>query len=201
MRAEAAPRRKSAASAFIAAEVTREVRARLGKVQEALRASRPDVIWVKPDHLHLTLRFLGPVEPGQFKRVQSALTEGLKAHRPVAVSLQGVGAFPSRRSPWVIWVGVQDGSAGLRRIHEAVDLALRRLGFPKEERVFLPHLTLGRLRSGKNREGLVAALERANAQPLGQMVVNRVDLIESEVRTSGTRYAVVKSFPLKPAMG
>lgn len=187
-------------TSFISAEVSREVRERLAKLQQALRASRPDVIWVKPEHLHLTLRFLGPIESSQLKRVQSALGEGLKAHRPVAVLLQGVGAFPSLRSPWVIWVGVHDGSAGLRRIHEAVDLALRRLGYPKEERVFLPHLTLGRLRSGKNRDGLVAALESANTQALGQMVVNRVDLIQSEIQSAGTRYAVIKSFPLKPAM-
>jgi 2'-5' RNA ligase len=200
IRAKAAPRHKVGLSSFVSAEVTREVRARLAKVQEALQASRPDVVWVRPEHLHLTLRFLGRLEGSQLKRVQAALSEGLRAHRPVAVALQGVGAFPSLRSPWVIWVGVHDGSAGLRRIHEAVDLALRRLGFPKEERVFLPHLTLGRLRSGKNREGLVAALASANAKSLGQMVVNRVDLMQSEVRSSGPRYVVVKSFPLRPAM-
>ncbi len=103
----------------------------------------PGAKWVSAGQLHLTLRFIGEVDNGTFADIAEALSEVAAA--PFAMRLEGVGHFPPRGAPRVLWAGVGDG-APLARLHHKIEAQLRRLGLPPDRRKFAPHVTLARLR-------------------------------------------------------
>jgi 2'-5' RNA ligase len=103
----------------------------------------PGVRWLPPEQLHLTIRFIGEVDDARLAAIRQGLTGTLPA--PFACRLQGVGRFPARGSPRVIWVGVQ-AEAGLMCLAETVEARLQALGISPEERPFSPHITLTRLK-------------------------------------------------------
>lgn len=124
---------------FVAVDLPPDVKAGLAALGQGL----PGVRWLAPDHLHLTLRFIGEVED----TVAAAIREGLHGvgGAPFDCRLHGVGAFPPRGRPRVLWAAVQ-AEAGLPRVQAALEEALRRLGLAPEDRKFVPHITLARLK-------------------------------------------------------
>lgn len=111
------------------------------KALSALGQGLPGVRWLRPEHLHLTIRFIGEVDEVVFATIREGLTgEGLA---PFACHLQGVGYFPPRGRPRVIWAGVH-AEAGLFALQARVESDLRRIGLPPEEKKFVPHITLAR---------------------------------------------------------
>lgn len=180
--------------AFIAIEMPTAVRAELGLVADVLAGQAPErsVRWVKPELLHLTLRFLGDTAVAKLPAITTALDQvGRQAVR-FTLHLGKPGCFPNPQRPRVIWVGLDGDKKPLLALKQALDRALMPLGWAVEERPFQAHLTLGRVNDGRQATGLDWGTEvRKLAVP-----VTAVHLIESQLQRSGPVYTVRHSSKL-----
>ena len=187
------------ARAFVAVNLPAQVCAHVGAAQARLKGLGADVKWVAPDTFHFTLKFLGEVDRANLDSIAQALQSALDGAEAFRVSLRGLGAFPNAGRPRVIWVGLQEGREQLHELAERVESALVPLGFERETRPFGGHLTLGRVRSPQGAQRLAEALAEPPQQALGSMCVERVALMESELRREGARYTALREFALEAA--
>jgi 2'-5' RNA ligase len=178
--------------AFFAAELSPDARERAGEAIELLRAALAgDVRWVDPDNLHLTVKFLGNVEPDRLPKLAERVGAKLMRESPFEVELAGLGAFPSARAARVVWLGVVAGASPLARLARKADAAAGRLGLPRDRRPYRAHLTLGRLRSPAR-----VPLERVVPPEPVSFPVAEVVLFESRLSPSGSTYVPLARLPL-----
>ena len=182
--------------AFIAVNLDPNLRAALARVQDRLKATRADVGWVRPENLHLTLKFLGQVEEGRIGAIREAVATAATGCGPVRLIFQGLGAFPRPREARVVWIGLSHGAEALAALQARIEEQLESLGFAREARPFTAHLTLGRVRGPAHREQLARALTEAPAEALGEMLLDRLELMKSDLSVGGARYSILQSFPL-----
>jgi 2'-5' RNA ligase len=189
--------------AFFAVNLASEVRGRIGEVEESLRSTlRGEPIgWVRPEILHLTLRFLGETPHDQLEAVRQAAENAARTWSAFRLALRGLGCFPEARRPRVIWVGVSEPSGALARIASDLESIARSSGFKPETREFRPHLTLGRVRDRLSPEGLgaLSAALKAHAQTdFGVSFVDAVHLMRSQLRPAGPEYTPIVALALSP---
>ena len=178
--------------AFVAIELPDHVRQVLAELIE--RMSRADVRGlraVRPEGIHLTLKFLGPTDTAQVEPVVAAIERVCQTHRAFDLVLGGPGAFPSPTSPRVLWTGVESPGSELIALQRDVEASLVGLGFPRDERRFSPHLTLARFREGtpvEDRRKAAEALFSTDVQPGTRMSVDGLNLIKSTLLPAGAVY-------------
>ena len=180
---------------FIAINIPDDVRAAIGEFQGTLREHRADVKWVRPESIHITLKFLGDVEATRIKKIARSIDETVKDVEPFAVSVQGVGTFPNDRRPRVLWVGVRTGADILSDVAARIDGALSGLGFQKEKRRYSAHLTLGRVRSTKGIEAVVRGMRDLGFETK-QFDVAEIDVMKSVLQRTGAVYSVLERIKL-----
>ena len=185
--------------AFIAMTLPETVRASLATLQRTLAESRADVKWVKPEHLHVTMKFLGEITEEQRRAVEAMLRQVASSIQPFPLSLRELGAFPSMRAPRVIWVGIEEGKEPLVRLAEGIEREGAAAALQKEERPFAAHVTLGRVRSPKGHQALVQALSEATWTPPPPWTANHVTLYESVLSSSGPTYSSLAEVPVGSA--
>jgi 2'-5' RNA ligase len=176
---------------FIAAELPADVKAELVAIQARLRRANPPVVWVAPEAMHLTLRFLGDTSAALIPGLEAALRASLAPHAAMNLRLSGVGAFPNDRRPSVVWAGVGGAVAALGRAQASIEAAIGGLGVAPEPRPFHPHLTLGRVRrdAGHDQRARLGDAIRALPPPAPlTWSVERVVLFRSELRREGPVY-------------
>jgi RNA 2',3'-cyclic 3'-phosphodiesterase len=149
------------------------------------------VRWIKPDNIHLTLKFLGDVREEALGNLCAPLEEICAKYEPFDVRLVGLGAFPSARRARILWTGVDAGSDQLRTLAADIDAVFASLGFEREKRSYAPHLTLGRIRG---RPASFALLSGAGDH-LG-FRAHRVELVESTLTPEGALYRTIRAFAL-----
>jgi 2'-5' RNA ligase len=182
---------------FVAVLLPDAVRARLAAMVAEIRSRGPALAWVKADNLHLTLRFLGTLEPVVLARAQEAMrvaTASVGTSFPV--ELGGLGSFPARGAPRVVWAGVVAGGERLVALHAALEAALEARGIPGEGRAFHPHITLARARAGRGGARLEAVL--GPGPRFGRLEVEALHLMRSDLGPGGSRYSVLADAPLGP---
>lgn len=130
--------------AFVAIDLPEAHRRQLAAHLKACAQIAPAYRWVPPENLHLTLRFLGGLEPAALAQLRSEL--GAVRGQPFQIALDGRGAFGPRRAPRVVWLGLGQGADGCARMAEAVETACHAVGLEPESRPFHAHLTLARAR-------------------------------------------------------
>lgn len=193
--------------AFVAVELTTELRNAIARVQEQLKqeltqqAPVSRLQWVRPDSIHLTLKFLGDIEDRRVEDIRQALGLAVGTSPAFSVEVAGLGVFPDLRAPRVVWVGFSnegDELVPLVRLAGQVDRALGELGYELESRPFSPHLTLARVRDRSREIG--QALSRsgllAERFPLGQLEITAVCLMRSDLRPTGAIYTRLCEAPL-----
>jgi 2'-5' RNA ligase len=174
--------------AFIAVELCPAVRSAIAGVMADLRDRFAGLRWVRPEGVHLTLRFLGDSSPEQIDRLRDSLGP-LAARCPrAAIPLRGLGLFPERGSPRVLWLGVELPASFLA-LQAGCESAAVAAGFPRESRPWSPHLTLGRWRDRARRPDLPSL--DLGATPLDTLV-----LLRSELRPEGALYTELQRFDL-----
>src|SRR5687768_14481435 len=131
---------------FTALEISPETCERALDLVERLRPAAADFKWEKRENLHITLKFLGEVAPEQVDEVCRAITEAAADRAPFEFELFGAGVFPDLKRPSILWLGVREGSEQVEKLFRAIQRGATALGFPREDRKFSPHLTLGRLK-------------------------------------------------------
>ena len=178
---------------FVAIEIQEDIRAAISSLLKEFRAISPQTKWVRPENMHLTLKFLGETNPAKLDEVQSALRV-IHLAPPVTIEFRGLGFFPNAKRPRVFWAGIH-GPATLARIAGEIDQALHKLGFPLEDRPFTPHLTLGRFNDSFLPAALQAAVTQMAAASFGTFRAKEFHLIESKLKSSGAEYTTLQSFP------
>jgi RNA 2',3'-cyclic 3'-phosphodiesterase len=181
---------------FVAVDIPAEVRQGLASLQDRLRHAQADVSWVRPENIHVTLKFLGETDEKRLPSIREALAGVARTGAPFSMEVVGVGSFGGR-VPRVVWVGVRDGAQPLTDLARQVERVLARLGFPKEKREFTAHLTLGRVRSPRNAQGLLAAVQEVREERFGTIAAKAFELVQSELRPSGSVYTTLERFSLR----
>jgi 2'-5' RNA ligase len=181
---------------FIAVELPVEIRGALADLQDKLKAmdGQRAIRWVNVESVHLTLKFLGDTPVSQRGALEAGLREAAAGHGALPLHVEGAGCFPNTRRPRVVWAGVGGDLTALRSLQESVEQAITPLGFPRENRAFSPHLTLGRARQeaspaalaafGAQVEQLASASERSP-----EWRVTSLSLMRSELKPSGAAYS------------
>lgn len=182
---------------FIAVPLPDSVLAEFGKLNRQMRSLSRDVKWVRPESIHLTLKFLGNLEPEALDRVFTAVERCFQSRwEKFSLTVGGLGAFPNFRRPRVLWVGVQgDGYEYLLRLQQQIETELAEEGFEKEKRKFSPHLTVGRVKFAGHLEELLKSFME---YPFPEMnfIVERVQIMRSELKPDGAVYSVQREYPL-----
>jgi 2'-5' RNA ligase len=179
---------------FLAIDIP-DVRSSLSGLQSVLRSSWPGWRWVRPEGIHLTVRFLGEVETGLDAASREAWRAAAGAVRPFDIRLGRLGRFPKGGAARVLWVGIEEvgGGGRLPALAESVEQAAREAGFEPEKRPFRPHLTLARARRGERprwAEGV--EFERGKAVRVDHMI-----LFSSQLHPAGARYTAIDRFNLE----
>lgn len=181
---------------FLAIALPEAVHHGLNRLVQRLRRECVGWRWVRPEGIHLTVRFLGEVDPVDDARLRQVWGRAVSDHPPFRLVLGGLGVFPSPRSPRVLWVGVEEqpSDGRLARLAAAVEGAARSSGFDPEERPFRAHLTLARTERGA-RSPTTPRREAPEVEGLAAEV-SEVVLFASELGPAGARYTALERFPL-----
>ncbi|MCM8766279.1 MAG: RNA 2',3'-cyclic phosphodiesterase [Candidatus Omnitrophica bacterium] len=187
---------------FIAVEISEEVRKEIVQIQEELKKTEADVKWVESKNMHLTLKFLGEVEAEKIELIKENLRRITQEIKSFEIAFQGLGVFPNLEFPRVVWVGIEKGKEEMVKLAMKIDDELQKLGFPKERRPFSCHLTLGRVRSSKNRDKLKRAIkERENFKIKSIMDLKECILFRSQLTPAGPIYTALAQFNLSSTPG
>jgi 2'-5' RNA ligase len=173
---------------FIAIEIPRETKELLAWIQEQLKQSRARVRWVRTDSIHLTLKFLGNIHSSKVDDIATAVAQAVSNQSPLGFCAAGLGCFPSKRNPRVIWVGVQGEVERLGQIQSRLESGLERLGFTREKRPFHPHLTIGRLKDKRRCQELIETMDSLKLPEFNSFDVAEIILYKSDLKPTGAIY-------------
>ena len=174
--------------AFIAIELSPEIKDSLAQIESHLKYSGADVKWLETGNIHLTLKFLGDITEENCGKIKSILDEIGRSIKPFEMSIKDIGAFPNINYPRVIWVGLDKGTVESKALAEKIDEEVLKIGFQKEPRPFAPHLTIGRVRSPKNKEALKEKIGTTQLPTTKSHSVSSVALFQSKLSPKGPTY-------------
>jgi 2'-5' RNA ligase len=181
---------------FIAINLDDSLRNEVDRATAGLKSGNWDVKWVSPANLHITLKFLGEIPEDDLQGIREILLSIVPHHESFAFKLKGVGIFPDKRRPRIVWIDLLE-SEKLIKLQEKVDNTLVTIGFKREDRPFSPHLTIGRIRSSAGKESLLRAVETLKDKDFGNIGVNKVSLMKSDLKPGGAQYMTIAEFSLK----
>lgn len=177
---------------FISIELSEEVRKEIGKFVKKLQRRYWPVRWLALENIHIALAFLGWMEPKIVSRITSHVSQAVSGIKLFEVKIRGIGCFPDEKRPRVVWLGLAGDLKSLVKLQKRVLGELREMGFKMEERKFVPHLTLGRVKRGTRigaLRNLGDQISRMKVEEFGNKIwVNRVSLMESILRKEGPEY-------------
>lgn len=182
---------------FVALEIPSEVRKNLSAMVEKLRAISKEPRWVRPENLHVTLKFLGEVPETKLDAVRTGLRQ-IRSEQPITLEFRGLGFFPHEKHPRVFWAGIE-ASTNLMKLAEDIEGAMEKRGFLREQRVFSPHLTLARFERPGVPEKLRSAIAQNAQREFGVLRTSEFHLIQSRLKPSGAEYTTLASFPFVAA--
>ena len=173
-----------------------DIQAAIAHSQALLKPDSSGVRWEAQNKFHITLKFLGNLNPPQEEKLRSELSPAGEALAPFSIVLRSIGCFPDVRSPRIIWIGSsRDGNPSLSKCFAVVDEYCAVAGFKEEERPFLPHITLGRVK-GKISDVLIKKIETVTFEPL-QFLCTELLIMKSDLSPSGSAYSQQFIIPLK----
>jgi len=186
---------------FIAVDIPSHIQQLIQQRTEPLRKSLGAALvrWVAPESVHLTLKFLGDVAPANIQMLSQMLGAEADVVHAFDIHVNGLGCFPSRKRPRVLFIGIQ-APAELEALYRGIDSACARLGYESDQRDFAPHLSIGRVRQDipvAGQQQIRAALEASVIDALGTARVDSVHLYKSDLKPSGSVYTKLFSAPLK----
>lgn len=193
---------------FVALDLDSAIRERIQKFVEEIRTTAPDPRWINEESLHVTLKFIGEQPDAAIADIEASL-RSIRAE-PFPVRFTGTGFFPKPRAARVFWIGIQ-AEGSLPRLAKTIDEAAAKIGIPKEDRAFSPHLTLARTRGGSGAPGrrkgdktnrqfakLHEFLATRSAPDFGTMTAREFFLYRSQLSSTGSQYTKIARFDLRP---
>ena len=173
---------------FIAIELPEPIKKDIDGLIEILKKYNVDVKWVVHENLHITLKFLGRTSEVLLPKISESLSNIALLYEPFYIKMRGVGVFPNRKYPKVIWVGVENSEI-VKRLQREIEDSMRLLGYQREEKEFHPHLTVGRVRSQKRIDNLINELDNIKGRDFGVVNVEGIKLMKSKLKPEGAEYS------------
>jgi 2'-5' RNA ligase len=176
---------------FIAIELDPAIKKSIAKFIQKWDSGDRNIRWVKPEGMHLTLKFLGEIPEEKIPPIQSVLDRIAKDYSRFPLSLKGTGSFPpAARVPRVIWIGIEK-SESIQQIQTRVENEFHKIGFPREKRKYHPHLTIGRVKSPHNLQIVLDSLDLCKQTEFGKMSVTKMTLFKSILKPTGAEYSIL----------
>jgi len=186
---------------FIAIELPNPLQQALDQLESRLKTDRqPDVKWVSPASIHLTLKFLGSISADLVAEITRAIGAAAPGTVPFRLRTGALGVFPNPKRVQVVWVGLEGELDKLNHLQQKLETSLAPLGFPPEGRRFTPHLTLARLRdraSAAEREEMGKLVAETRLDDATEITVDAVSLMKSELTRAGPVYTRISRVELK----
>jgi RNA 2',3'-cyclic 3'-phosphodiesterase len=181
--------------AFIAVQIAPEVRARISEAVAQLTPEISGIRWIREENFHFTLKFLGLLQEPQIEPISKALAQAIHPFRRFAINVKSFGVFPDIKRARVLWVGLE--GSDLPALAKSVESVLEPFGFPGENRIYRPHLTVGRWRypMGSHQQ-LEDKLKLWKNFEFGESAVDEVVLFQSVLKRDGAVYRPLKTVPL-----
>ena len=184
--------------AFLAIEPPEDILQAMSRLQEKLkREISGRISWTKPQGQHLTLKFFGDITAEDIKNICAAVENRIVSGSSLNLKIEKMGVFPDARRPQVLWCGVTGDVEKLSVLQKQLDSDFASIGFPKEDRPFRAHLTLGRIKESRGLSGISEALTKHNAFAAGEFGCKELILFQSRLLQQDTVYTKLAKFPLK----
>lgn len=180
--------------AFLAVDIDDDLKPKINRVMKDFKAIDTKIKYVELSNLHLTLKFFGDIDTNGLKLLEKSITNVLADFKPFTVRISGCGAFPNKNRIKVIWIGL-DGDAILKDIHDRLDEEFAKIGIEKD-RKFSTHLTIGRMKTGKNKNLVKSVIEEFEGIEIGEMEVKSISLKKSTLTPAGPIYEDLTVFEL-----
>jgi 2'-5' RNA ligase len=183
--------------AFLAIEPPEDILQAMSRLQEKLkREISGRISWTKPQGQHLTLKFFGDITAEDIKNICAAVENRIVSGSSLNLKIEKMGVFPDARRPQVLWCGVTGDVEKLSVLQKQLDSDFASIGFPKEDRPFRAHLTLGRIKESRGLSGISEALTKHNAFAAGEFGCKELILFQSRLLQQGSVYTKLAEFPL-----
>jgi len=183
---------------FIALDLQPEAKEALALIQQKLKKSDIDCRWIKPANIHLTLNFLRYIDSDKIAQVKKALNSALSERVKFKAGFEGkIGFFPNEKHARIVWLDIDEGAEQIKQIQEAICRQLYKIGFKAERKEFVPHITLGRIKSSRNISRLVNKLNEVKLKNPVEFNIEGVYIYESILRRSGAQYGKIYECRLK----
>jgi 2'-5' RNA ligase len=169
-----------------------EVKKKLAYTQKLLIQTGADLKLVETENIHVTIRFLGNITLTMVERIHQEMKT--VQFIPFEIQIKGVGAFPNPNYPRVVWAGITAGSTELGSVFDQLEPRLQQLGFKPEEKGFNAHLTIARVRSGRNKIQLASFLKEYANRDFGMVRAECLRLKQSDLAPTGPVYSTLKEF-------
>ena len=179
---------------FIALPLPAELKQKMARTQSELRDAGAEVKWDSPEKFHITLKFLGDADSEVIPKLADALQKSIGGLPAFDVTYDGVGGFPDIIRPRVLWIGTK-ASDGVSRLQHLVDETCATLGFPRDDRQFHAHITLGRVKGNRHLDGLTARLKSVTFEP-SIARCSEIHIMRSDLKPTGSVYTLLKPIPL-----
>lgn len=179
--------------AFIAIDLPESLKSFLREAQEALKLYGFRVRWVRPQNIHLTLKFLGNAATADTDKIAEAMTIAATGCPIASLRAKGIGVFPNVRRPRVIWAGLNGQLETLANLQQTLDAHLADLGFARDTKAFKSHLTLGRVKGKIASDRMMAAIDKLKEFESESFETNQIILFKSELRPTGAVYTRVRT--------
>ena len=179
---------------FIALPVSSDIQQWISGVQSGLQHTQAQVKWESESQFHVTLKFIGDIDPSLVEPLSDALLKSCTPFSQFDLMFRQLGAFPDTLYPKIIWIGIQPHPV-LTVLQRTVNQTCEACGIPKETREFHPHITLGRVKGLKNIHRLTEAIKTSTFEPI-QTHCQEILFMKSELFPDGARYTKLKTFPL-----
>ncbi len=154
------------------------------------------ISWVRPENIHITLRFMGEIKPKKVKLIHQGLAAWLAGTEAFRIQIGSLGYFGTTRHPQVIWAGLREGEMAVVQIYERLQEGLCRIGYPKQRDRFVPHITLGRIRRAIDTAVMMDTIQNFKTPPNLETLVDHVTFVESQLTSQGPVYSPISTVPL-----
>lgn len=188
--------------AFIAVEIDEQLKQKISKLISNLKKSGADAKWITENQMHITLKFLGNISKDKIGEISDALSIVSSDFKSFKITFSKIGAFPNLDHPRIIWLGIDDnGAESLKMLNKNLENTLKKSGFREEDHSFQPHLTLARIKSGRNISGLVKLIKETDFASGNYTQINKLTLFQSTLNPGGTIYTVISEKYLQDTSG
>ncbi len=180
---------------FISIPIPKDVRSKKNMLYSTLEDSPSNINWVKNEHLHLTIKFLGNTPESLFDEIKTELVQVASSIRPFDLCIDKTGCFPLPERPRVLWLGISGHISPLQNLFVNIEKKMENMGFAPEREEYFPHITLARVKYPQKFTPDISTFLKSSYDPI-DFTVDRVQFLSSELLPSGTLYTLLGSFPL-----